>query len=96
MITQLQLINIIIIRITDTLHEYQYTLMTISPSVLPRMRNVSDKICRENQKSPLMFNNFFFFENHARYEITFEEYCRVVQAADDKIIRRMRIACWIS
>jgi hypothetical protein len=37
-------------------------------SLLLRMRNVSDKGCRENQNTHLMFKNFFS-ENHAIYEI---------------------------
>ena len=32
----------------------------ISLSVLLRMRNVSDKCCRENQKTNFVFRNFFF------------------------------------
>ena len=35
-----------------------------------RMRIISDKSCRENQKTHSMFSNlFFFFENRAVYEI---------------------------
>ena len=35
-----------------------------------KMRNVSDKICRGNQNTHFVFNNFFFFfENRAIYEI---------------------------
>jgi len=40
------------------LHEDQYTFLIISRSVLLRMRNVSDKICIENQNT-FMFNIFF-------------------------------------
>ena len=47
------------------LHGDQYTFMVISRSVLPRMRNVSDKSCRENR---FRFS-IFFFENRAVYEI---------------------------
>jgi hypothetical protein len=42
-----------------TLHEDLCTFMTISRWILLRMRNVSDKICRENQNTHLRFNNFF-------------------------------------
>ena len=49
-----------------TLHEDQYTFVTISRSVLPRMRNVSDKSYRENH---FRFSIFFFLENRALYEI---------------------------
>jgi len=43
-----------------TLHEDQYTCLIISRSVLLRMRNASDEICRENQNAHFMFKNFFF------------------------------------
>jgi len=45
-----------------TLHEDQYTFMIIPCSVLLIVRNVSDKSCRENQSTYLMFN--FFFSSH--------------------------------
>jgi hypothetical protein len=32
------------------------------------MRNVLDKICRENQNTHFMFNDFFLNENHAFFE----------------------------
>ena len=34
---------------TGALHEDQYTFLVISRSVTSRVRNVSDKSCRENQ-----------------------------------------------
>ena len=48
-------------RIKGTLHENQYTFLFISHSILLRMRNVSDKSCRENQLTHFVFSNFFFF-----------------------------------
>jgi hypothetical protein len=42
--------------------EEQYTFMIISRTVLLRMRNVSDKNCRENQNTHFVFNNFFFLK----------------------------------
>jgi len=40
-----------------------------------------------------MFNNAFFFENRAVYEITWKN---IVQPDRPQMtIRRMRIACWI-
>jgi len=41
------------------LHEDQYTFFIISRPILLRMRNVSDKSCKENQNMHLMFNNVF-------------------------------------
>ena len=57
------------------------------------MRNVSDKSCREDQNTHFMFSNFFFPENSAFYQNNVEKCCRVGQATDDNIIRRMRICC---
>jgi len=42
---------------TATLQEDQCTYMIISHSVFLRMRNVSDKNCRENQNTHFIFNN---------------------------------------
>ena len=41
----------------------------ISRSFLLKMRNVSEKICRENQNTHYMFNNFYGVENSAVYEV---------------------------
>jgi len=53
---------------TVTVHEDRYTFSIMSHSALLRMRNVSDKICTENQNTHFVFSNFFF-ENRAVYEI---------------------------
>ena len=45
--------------ITGTLHEDQYTFFIKSRSFPFRMRNVSDKSCRENQNTHFVFSNFF-------------------------------------
>jgi hypothetical protein len=42
-----------------TVHEEQYTYLIISCSIYHKMRDVSDKICIENQNTHIMFNNFF-------------------------------------
>jgi len=39
-----------------TLHEDKYTYLIISHSVFLRMRNISDKFCRE-KRNTLSFNN---------------------------------------
>ena len=49
-----------------TLYGDQCTVLGISHWILLRMRNVSDKSCRENQNTHLVFSNFFL--NHAVYE----------------------------
>jgi len=51
------------------LHEDQYTFLIISQLITLRMKSVSDKSCRENQNTYFVFNNFFFSENRAIYEI---------------------------
>ena len=46
-------------RITGTLHEDKYTFLIISRSFILTRRNVSDKICSENQNTYFMFNEIF-------------------------------------
>jgi hypothetical protein len=45
-------------RITGTLHDYLNAFMVITRLILISMRNVSDKLCRENQNQLFMFNKF--------------------------------------
>jgi hypothetical protein len=68
--------------------------MIISRSVLPRMRNVSEKSCRENQNVPvrIMFNNFFL--NLAFYELMLTHAAE--QDRKQMTTWYMRIACWIT
>jgi hypothetical protein len=76
-------------RITDTIHEDQYTVL-MSRLILLRIRNFSDKSCRENQKTHFMSDNFFS-ENRTIYEMW-----KNVQAGSPQMtIWRMRIAWWI-
>jgi hypothetical protein len=49
-----------------TLHENQCIFFILSRPFLLRMRNVSDKSCRENQNTHSVFSNFFF-ENRVVY-----------------------------
>jgi hypothetical protein len=46
-----------ITRMKNTLQEDHYTLLIISLSVLLRMKNVSDEICRENKNTQFVFRN---------------------------------------
>ena len=77
-----------------TLPEDQYTFLITFRSVLLRTKNVSDKSCREIQNTHFMFNNFFFFENRAIYEIRLNNI--VVLGRPQMKIRRMCFACWIT
>jgi len=79
--------------ITGTLHEDRYTFLIISRSILLRMRNVSDKSCRENQTTHFVFSNFFF-ENRVVSEIMWKN--TVQRARPQMAIRRRRTACWIT
>jgi hypothetical protein len=65
----------------------------ISRSVLLRMRNVSDETCRETRNTHFIFITFFF-ENRVVYEIMWKN-TAAVQATDDNITWRMRIAYWM-
>ena len=64
--------------------------MIVSRSALRIMRNVSDKRCRENQNTPLVFNNSFLPENRAVYEIMWIN--MIEPDRPQMAIRRMRIA----
>jgi hypothetical protein len=77
-------------RIISTLHEDRYTFLFISRCILLRMRNVSDKSCRENQNTQFVFGNIFRKSRHLRDNE--EIYGTSGQATDDNIARRMRCA----
>jgi hypothetical protein len=59
------------------------------------MRNVSNKMCRENQNTFLMFNNVLF-RKPCRLWDNVEEYCRAGQDTDDHKIINLRFACQIT
>jgi hypothetical protein len=65
--------------------------LIVSLSILLKMKNVSDKICRENQ-THFTFSDLLF-ENRAVYEIMWKN---ILEPDRPQIgIWRMRIACWI-
>jgi hypothetical protein len=78
---------------TGTLHADHYTFFIISRSLMLRRRNVSDKLCRENQNTQFVFSNFFFPEICTVYEIM----CKIIvhPSRPQMTTWRMRIACWI-
>jgi hypothetical protein len=49
-------------RVTGTLHEDHNTYLITSRLFLLKMRNVSDKGCRENQNTNFIFNKFLLFQ----------------------------------
>jgi len=68
--------------------------MITSRSAFLRIRNVSDKSCRENQNTCFMFSNIFFLENRAVYE---KECKNIVEPGRSQMtIRCMRITWWIN
>jgi len=78
-------------RATGTLHEDQCTFLILSRSVLPRMRNVSDKSCRENQNTRFVPGNFF---RNSVYEKMWKNIAE--GGRPQMTIWRMRISCWIA
>jgi hypothetical protein len=78
---------------TGTLYNDQYTFMIVSRSVRLRMRNVQTSVV-EKIKTHFIFNNFFFFEYRAVYEIMWKQ-----NTDPDRPQAKMwcmRIACWIT
>jgi hypothetical protein len=67
-----------------TLHEDQCTFFIISRSFLLRMRNISDKSCRENQNTHFVFSNFFFLKI-VPFVRKCGKKCRAGQATDDNM-----------
>ena len=78
-----------------TLHEDQRTFTIIFRSFLLRMRNVSDKSCRENQNIHFASSNFSF-PSRSAFEITWKTYGTARQVTGDSFIRRMRFACRVT
>jgi hypothetical protein len=78
-------------RITGALHEDQKTFLNISLFVLLRMRNVSDKNCRENQNAYSV--SVLCFENRAVCEIMGKN--TVQPDRPQTTVWRVRTACCI-
>jgi hypothetical protein len=68
--------------------------MIVSRWILLRRRNISDKSFKENQNKSFMFNIFFW--KSCRLWDNVDKYGTARQTTNDNIIRRMRIACWIT
>jgi hypothetical protein len=73
-------------KITGTLHEDQYTCLIISRSIRPKIRNVSQKNCGDNQNTPFIFNRMYFcFILNMPLSDNVEKYCRAGQVTDDNM-----------
>jgi hypothetical protein len=79
---------------TDYLHEDRYTFFIVSRSVLLRMKNISDKSCRENQNTHFILCNVFRKSSHLWDRL--EKYFRARRAINDYKKWCMRFACCIS
>jgi hypothetical protein len=69
--------------ITGTLHEGVNTIMIESRSVIIRMRNVSDKSCKD--KTYISSSVAFFFRKACRLWDNVEKYGKAGQATDDNM-----------
>jgi hypothetical protein len=74
-------------------YEYLCTFMINFRSSLLRMRNISDKSCRENQNTHSVFGNPFFRKS-CRLWCNVGKYGRVSQSSFDNVIRlRKDVMC---
>jgi len=75
-----------------------FIFMIISRWILLRMKNVSEKRCRENQNTHIVFGNSLPPPSSRSYRLwdNVEKYGTAGQATGDNIIRRMPFACWIT
>ena len=74
------------------LREYLCTFMIVSCLIFLKMKNVSDKICREYQKT--RFSSITFFRELWRLWYNVEKYGRAEQDTSEKT--HMRFARWIT
>jgi hypothetical protein len=72
-----------------------YTFITIYHSFFPRMGKDLGKSCRENQNTHFVLNKFSS-RKLCRLWDNVQKYNTAGQVNDDNIIRRMRIACWVT
>jgi len=68
---------------TSTLYEDRYTFLVISRSFPIRMRNVSDRCCREKQNNILRSVSCLI--KSAVYEIMWTKYCTAGQTTGDNV-----------
>jgi len=78
--------------IIGILHEYLCTFMMVPQWILLRVINVSNIICKENQKTHFMFINFS--KNYAVYETMWKN--MVEPNRPQMTIWHMCFACWIT
>jgi hypothetical protein len=64
-----------------TLHEDKYTFSIISRLVFLRMKNISDKSCRDTRSTHVKFSNVFLRKSCLLWD-NVEKYCRAGQTTD--------------
>ena len=69
--------------------------MTMSRQILPRIRNVSDGNCRENENTYFIYSKLFS-RKLCLLRDNVEESSKAREPTDYRIIRRMRLSCWIT
>ena len=73
-------------------HDDQYIFLIVT-RLIRRMKNVSDKTCREYQNTHFILNKLFFFKNLTIQKIMWKN---IVEPDRPQVTgRRMRVACWV-
>jgi hypothetical protein len=70
-----------------------HNAFVVIPRPVLRINNILDRSCRKSQNAHFMFNNPFFFEYRAVYEIMWKN--TIESGRKQTTIWHMRIACWI-
>jgi hypothetical protein len=81
-------------RIQSILHDDQYSFMLISHVILLRVRNTSEKMCRENQNTHFISDNLFPDSRAVCEIMRGKKYGTDGQATVENIIRRTLFVCW--
>jgi hypothetical protein len=84
-------------RLTGALHAELSIFFITSRRILVGIKNISDKLCRENRNAHFMFNDPFP-QNGAFYEIIWENVVELdrTQMTIKCEARKMCRACWIT
>jgi hypothetical protein len=81
-------------RITGTLHERLCTLMSNLAEFFLEWVLFQTKLQKKSKHE--FYNQYLFLRKSCRLWNNVEKYCTAGQVTDDNIIRRMRVACWIT
>ena len=81
-------------RIMVALHDYLCTFMIFSRGIVLRMRNLSDRSCRENQSTHIWGSIIFFPPKIVPF--IWDNVGKYGTAGNTTVIRHMRVACWVA